>query len=336
MSKKEDFLSVLQSDHPAWIGNPWTCFGHAEDAPAPIVNDPITMLDHVHFGTYQDAFGVSYIYKETDPAPTPYITEENRVVKEITEWKKYVKFPEIAHLDWEPYKAEIAGIDRNEYLIMAPTWPGMFEFSHLMRGFEDSLCDFLEEPEAMTDMLTAYTDWKLQAAEVIIDNLHPDIIHSHDDWGTKRGMFLNPAVWREMIKPHFQRLYGYYKSRGVLVQHHSDSVHDVIAEDMVDLGIDMWQGCIPQNDIKSVIERTKGKLCLMGGIDMQIVDMPDWNEEAIRQEVRRAIDEYAPLGHFMPCIANIWAIYPEVGVILDDEMNTYGKQWIEKHGNLTI
>jgi hypothetical protein len=45
-----------------------------------------------------------------------------------------------------------------------------------------------------------------------------------------------------------------------------------VAEDMVDLGIDMWQGVIPQNDIKGVIERTEGKLCIMGGFDMQLID----------------------------------------------------------------
>lgn len=336
MSKKQDFLNTLNMDHPTWIGNPWNCFKCGPDAMAPIVDDPITAMDGTVKGsTYQDMWGVTYHFGENDPGATPIITEANKVVKDITKWQDYIKFPKISNLDWEPFKAAIADIDRDEYLVMAPTWPGMFEFSHLMLGFEDSLCYFIEEPEAMFEMLSAYTDWKLEAVKLLIDNLKPDIIHSHDDWGTKKDMFLSPGLWREGVKPHFKRLYEYIKSRGVLIQHHSDSVHDAIAEDMVELGIDMWQGCIPQNDIKGVVERTKGKLCLMGGIDMQIVDRPDWTEESIRKEVRRAIDTYAPLGHFMPCIANIWAIYPEVGAVLNEEMENYGKEWIEKHGDKT-
>lgn len=332
MTAKEKFLKRMRNENPAWLGNPWNCFGHAKNSPPPILNDAITALDPVQYGTYIDMWGVTNEFREGDPAPTPIVTEENRVVKDITKWKDYIVFPDISNLDWAPFEAEAAEIDRNEFLVMAPTWPGIFEFSHLMLGFEDSLIAFLEEPEAMYEMLSAYTDWKLKAAELLIDHLKPDVIHSHDDWGSKQAMFLSPNTWRQSIKPHFQRLYAYYKSRGVLVQHHSDSVNDAIVEDMVEIGVDMWQGCIPQNDIKGIIERTKGKLCILGGIDMQIVDRPDWNEDIIRKEVRRAIDDYASLGCFMPVIANIWAIYPEVGEILNDEMEAYGKIWIEKQG----
>lgn len=331
MTKREQFLRRMRNDNPDWLGNPWNCFGVAEGCPRPLVNDAITLMDPMEFGTYKDSWGATWCYREGEPAPTPVITEENKVVKDITQWKKYLKFPDITELDWSQCVEEVKQIDREEYLVMAPSYTGMFEFSHLMLGFEDSCVAFLEEPEAMDEMLAAYTDWKILAAEIIIDKLHPDIIHSHDDWGSKQSMFLSPTVWREHIKPHFARLYKYYEDHGVLVQHHSDSVNDAVVEDMVEMGISMWQGCIPQNDIVGVIRRTNGKLCILGGIDMQICDMPDWSEEVIRKEVRRAIDTYAPLGCFMPVIENIWAIYPEVGEILDDEMERYGAAWMKSH-----
>lgn len=43
-------------------------------------------------------------------------------------------------------------------------------------------------------------------------------------------------------------------------------------------------------------------MTLMGGIDASIVDRVDSTEEEIRKEVRRACEEYAPHGHFIPCI----------------------------------
>jgi hypothetical protein len=134
-----------------------------------------------------------------------------------------------------------------------------------------------------------------------------------------------------MIKPHFARFYGYIKSRGVLVQHHADCVCHEIVEDMVDLGIDMWQGVIPQNDIKGIIERTDGKLCLLGGIDMAAIDFPEPDEDAVRAEVRRAIDTYMPLGSFIPCVANIIPLYPKVEAILNDELNKYGAEYAARH-----
>lgn len=329
MMKKEKFLKRMRNESADWLGNPWNCF-HCINK-RPMVPDAVNALDPLSFGTFKDMFGVTWRMQEGEPGATPYITEENKLVKDITRWKETVKFPDISDLDWTPYEEIVAQIDREEYLVMSATYNGMFEFSHLVMGFEDSLVAFLEEPEAMYDMLAAYTDWKIEHVKLMIDHLHPDVIHSHDDWGNKRSMFLSPPLWREAIKPHFARLYGYCKERGVLVMHHSDCVNDDVAEDMVELGIDMWQGCIPQNDIPGVVKRTGGKLCILGGIDMPVCDRPDWKEDVIRREVRRAIDEYAGLGCFMPCIENIKAIYPEVGDILDDEMEIYGKIWVENH-----
>ena len=330
---KEKFLRRMRNDNPDWLGDPWDCFTKTPMAFGPMSMDATgTVGPPMSMGTFVNAWGVTYIWNEGDPGATPHITEENKVVKDLYKWKDTIQAPSLDNLDWAPFEAEYAKLDRENYLLMGMTAPGMFEFSHLVMGFEDSLISYLTDPDEMNNMLAFYTDWKLWQAELICDHMKPDIIHSHDDWGDKRSLFMNPETWRKCIKPHFERLYGYYKSRGVLIQHHSDCVNHEIAEDMVDLGIDMWQGVIPQNDIKGVIERTEGKLCIMGGIDMQIVDLPNVPEQVIRDEVRRAIDEYAPLGAFMPCIANIIAIYPRTGEIIHDEMNKYGAEWMAKNG----
>jgi len=329
---REKFLRRMRNDNPDWLGDPWDCFATPPIAHGPVGFDATTLAGppRVH-GEFTDAWGVHWRWPDGEPAPTPHITPENKLVKDLSKWRESVKAPNIENLDWKPFEDAYAALDREEYLVMVMAACGMFEFSHRVMGFEDALVAYLLEPDDMIEMLTYYTDFKLRQAELICDHIKPDIIHSHDDWGNKRSMFLSPEVWRECIKPHFVRLYGYYKSRGVLIQHHSDCVNDAIAEDMVELGIDMWQGCIPENDIKGVVERTEGKLCVMGGIDIQKVDLPDVSEQVIRDEVRRAIDEYAPLGCFMPNISSVLALYPRTGEILRDEMNKYGAQWMEQN-----
>ena len=330
---REKFLRRMRNDSPDWLGDPWDCFAAPKLAMGPVGMDAtMVMGPRRTFGEFKDIWGVTYRWREGEPAATPYITPETKVVKDLANWRDAIKAPNLENLDWAPFEAMYAPLDRERYLVMCMTAPGMFEFSHLVMGFEDSLAAYLEDPEEMIDMLSYYTEFKLRQAELICDHIKPDVIHSHDDWGTKKAMFLSPDTWRKCIKPHFAKLYGYYRSRGVLIQHHSDCVNHEIAEDMVELGIDMWQGCIPQNNIKDVIKRTEGKLCIMGGIDMQLVDLPDVPEQAIRDEVRRAIDEYAPLGPFIPCVANVMAIFPRTGEILHDEMNKYGAAWMKKNG----
>ena len=39
--------------------------------------------------------------------------------------------------------------------------------------------------------------------------------------------------------------------------HHADSFLEPLVEDMVDLGIDVWQGVLPQNDIVKLQERKR-------------------------------------------------------------------------------
>ena len=244
---RENFLCLMRNDNPKWLGDPWSCY--VQGTPfRPITIDAITMiLGGPTPGQYgvKNAFGITMDWPEGQAGSVPNITDENRVVKDITHWQDYVQLPDISNAPWHIVEEAIKDADRENYLLMAGSFTGMFEFSHYMLGFEDALVSYLEEPEHMYDMLSYYTDWKIKCVEHVIDRMKPDILHSHDDWGNKRSLFLSPKTWRELIKPHYERFYGYVKSRGVLIQHHADCVSHEVAEDMVDLGIDMWQGVIP-------------------------------------------------------------------------------------------
>ncbi len=330
---KENFLRLMRNDKPEWLGDPWSCFT-PNPIFRPIAFDAVTLsLGGPKYGevNVKNAWGVTLDWPEGHPGAIPNINEENKLIKDIRYWKDFVSFPDISKAPWDFVKGSLKAADRENLLLMAPTFTGMFEFSHYTMGFEDALANYLLEPEHMYDLLSAYTDWKIEVIKQVIDNMQPDIIHSHDDWGNKKSLFMKPETWREMIKPHYKRFYGYIKSRGVLVQHHADCVCHEICEDMVDLGIDMWQGVIPQNNIKDVIERTGGKLCIMGGFDMQDIDFPDCSEQKIIDTVRHVIDTYMPLGSFIPCVTNIIPLNKRVEEILNAELNRYGAEYAEKH-----
>ena len=193
------------------------------------------------------------------------------------------------------------------------------------------LINMYEEPEAMNEFFAAYTDWKIKVAEQLIDNLQPDIIHSHDDWGSKYSMFFSPDVFRKLLKPHYKRFYDYIHSRGVMVQHHCDCYATDIATDLVDLGVEMWQGVLPENDILRIQKETGGKLLLLGGLDQALIDQADVSEEVVRAEVRRAIDTYAPGGAFLPCIGSLECLNGWVTPVVIDECNKYGAEWLAKN-----
>ena len=115
--------------------------------------------------------------------------------------------------------------------------------------------------------------------------------------------------------------------------HHSDTYLEPLIPGMIDIGIDIWQGVIPQNDIVMLQEKYRGKIAFHGGIDIAAIDFPQPEEEKIRQEVRRAIDTYAPGGGIIIGIPSIAAMFPQVEEIYLDELASYAAKYDRMHRN---
>ena len=284
MNLKEAFLSVMRNEKPLkWMGYGFAAFPVSKFH---MVMDPISIWDILQFHgeSVKDNWGgtLRYLPEKGDPGIIPIVTEENKVIKDVTKWRDYVHFPEIPTLDWAPFKKAADDIDRETTLVAVPSFRGLLERAHCLMPFEEVLVALYEEPESLDEFFSAYADWKLKVFEQLIDNLKPDMLHSHDDWGSKTSLFLSPAKFRELLKPHYARMYGYVKKRGVLVQHHTDTYGMGLERDMVEMGIDMWQGVMASNDIQQIKKNTGGKLMLIGGIEQTVIDNKDATEGVIR------------------------------------------------------
>lgn len=157
--------------------------------------------------------------------------------------------------------------------------------------------------------------------------IHPDIIFYHDDWGSKQNVFLPPRVWKQIIKPLQQEISDVIHECGMIYMHHADCICQPIVTDMVEIGVDIWQGVIFQNDIVEIQRITEGKLAMAGGINGPKIDIENITEEQIRQEVRWAIDTYCPAGRFYPSIPNDVRFRPWNNSIVMDELASYGRKF---------
>ncbi|SHH61075.1 Uroporphyrinogen decarboxylase (URO-D) [Sporobacter termitidis DSM 10068] len=300
-----------------------------------VQSDPVYQLvrgNRARGKTTKDVWGTEIAWPEDQHAAMPHVTEENKVLKDITKWRE-LKVPDLAAAakdpaSWEPALKAAAAVDHNEKLVMGFMGTGVFEQLHFLMGFEDTLANMLMEPEAMAELVEVVGEYRFTYMKLLVDNLKPDIILSHDDWGSKNSMFMNPDTWREIIKPQYVKIYGYAKEHGVKIMHHADSFLEPIVEDMVELGIDIWQGVLPQNDIVKLQKQLKGRMVLMGGIDAAIVDWPNTPEDVIRKEVRRACATYGPGGGFIPSLTygGPGSIFPNVDATISDEIERYNKE----------
>ena len=330
---KENFLRLIRNDDPRWMGDPFICFNGNPVTGLPYLPDAVSLShDRALKGEVnkKDAWGVVWDWPADQPGPTPNHSGDNVVIKDITRWRDFFEFPSLDNLDWAGAWAACGEVDRENKLFMVQSARGLFEFSHAMMGFEDALMNYLIEPDDMYELLSAYTDWKIKGVQLVVDEMQPDIIVNFDDWGNKTQLFLPPDVWRAILKPLNKRFFDAIKSRGVIVMNHCDCHAEEICEDMVEIGMDVWQGPTPENDIPDVIRRTGGKLFMFGGVDMSVIDRADADEELIRAHIRETFDQYAPSGHFLPCFTSWMPVHSRVAEIARDEMNKYGAAMVDK------
>ena len=254
-----------------------------------------------------DRFGTTILFPEDAPGATPHITEENKVCKDITHWRDYVHAPDLwaACADdeegWARARAQADQIRRNGGLATCLMGTGIFEQCHFLMGFEDTLTNLYEHPQEMHELIDYILEYRMSYARLVIEKLQPDVILSHDDWGTKDALFMKPEMWREFYKEPYRKFYGYIRSQGVIAIHHGDSFMAPIIEDMVEIGIQCWQGVLPENNIPALQEQLQGRMVLMGGIGAAI-DRADASEEEITAYVQNVLETCCPRGHFVPCI----------------------------------
>jgi hypothetical protein len=319
LTPKQNLLETLKGGHPDRLCNSFTMLKG-------IPGDPVFKLvrgNRIRGTNSYDQWGTYIMFPEDAPAAVPFVTEENQVIRDVTRWRDYVKVPDLAGKcadGWEEAIAAKAAIDQEQYLTMTVMGTGIFEQLHMLMTFEDTLVNLLLEPEAMAELIDVICEYRLTYMKLIVEHLHPDLICSHDDWGSKTGLFFSVETWRELFKEPYRRLYDYLHENGVIVMHHGDSFMEPLVEDMAEIGVDIWQGVLPTNDITAISEKVGDRMLLWAALTR--------HRRLTRS--RRSARDPAGLGlrhqGFCGHDSGVRFLYPHVEPIIIDEINRYNKE----------
>lgn len=325
MNLRENAMAIYHGRQPNF-------YGDLMDA-ITLIPDPVLMGDMCPEDgeEHKDSWGTVFIFKPGSPGAHPHVNRSNAVIIDIEKWEEQLKVPSLDELDWTMAKEAAKAVDRSERFVGFMCSGGLFERSHHLMGMEEALMNYLEYPDEMAGVLREIADYKIKYIRMVAEEIHPDIIFYHDDWGSKQNLFLPPYVWRELIKPLQKEISDTIHECDMIYMHHADCICQPIVKDMVEIGVDIWQGVIAQNDIVEIQRITEGKLAMVGGIDGPKVDIENITEEEIRAEVRRAVDTYCPGGRFYPSIPNGICFREWNNSIVMDELAKYGRKFAEEH-----
>ncbi len=294
------------------------------------LDDPIISYlnaDRQVGATWKDRWGIMNSFPESSPGPMPLHGPEITVCPDVTRWREVVHAPDLltnCSTGWEECRKRWREIAGEETLVTGFMGTGIFEECHFLMGFENTLTSLYEHPDEMHALIEYILEYRLQYVKMLIDGLQPDVIFSHDDWGTKDSLFMKPEMWREFLKEPYRRFYGYIRSRGVVAIHHADSYLVPIVDDMAEIGIQVWQGTLPENDIPALQRHLNGRMTLMGGLGASI-DREDSTPEEILAYTHDALRRYCPGGHYIPSITYgiMGTVFPHVDPYLNQGIDEY-------------
>ena len=297
MTPKENYLAALRHEAYEFIPSPvndcvMVGFG-AASGPA---------FEKGPLGGGYDGFGVRWVNPESGggapiPAPGEFLLDTETIV----DWKRRVKFPDLAAFDWESQaKMELSMGNPEVQCIEFGSGNGPFERLAAMMGFEEALMALALEPEASYDFMNAVVDYKIDTLEYVKKYYHAEVFTNYDDIATEQCTFMAPETYRELIKPLHKKLNDAVYASGMLPVQHTCGKADALIEDFIETGAAAWTSVQPTNDIAAILQKYGSQICISGGFDSNgRPARPETTDEEVRAEVRRCMDEYGKYRGYM-------------------------------------
>ncbi|MHC4636741.1 MAG: uroporphyrinogen decarboxylase family protein [Planctomycetota bacterium] len=194
-------------------------------------------------------------------------------------------------------------------------------------GYEESLIQFMIEPELFCELLDRSVDYNLELARIAKERFGTNIVATTDDIANDSGLFFRPELYMERLGPAFRRVIQGYREMGYFVIKHCDGdVTDVI-DFWIEAGIDCLDPIDPGAGMRLDDMRAKygNSLCLKGNVDCKEVLCTGTAEE-VAQEVKIAIQQAGKSAYICSSSNTIHqGVNPENYRVMLDAIRQYGR-----------
>jgi len=175
---------------------------------------------------------------------------------------------------------------KDEYWLVGVTVTTILETAWALRGLEQLLLDFVQDPDLAYELLDIPYEYHLTAAKKLVQ-LGVDMIWTGDDVGTQDRMLISPKMWRRYLKPRMANFISELKGINptLKIAYHSDgNIHPIIPE-LIEIGVDVLNPIQPACMDPAQIKKEFGeRLCFWGTVDEQYT-LPFGTEHEVREEI---------------------------------------------------
>lgn len=166
----------------------------------------------------------------------------------------------------------------------------LYERAWTMRGMENLMMDFLDNPEFASELLNAITEYNIAQVKKAI-TFDIDAVYFGDDWGQQHGLQMGPRLWKKYLFPMLKRMYAAVHDGGKYVFIHSCGDVDELFPELIDMGLNCFNPFQPEvMDVIALMKQYRGRLSFHGGLSTQRT-LPYGTINDVLVESQRLIDE---------------------------------------------
>jgi len=174
-------------------------------------------------------------------------------------------------VDWAERKARWAAIKAT-----GGSFEGKLRHGHTflqlcdLRGYENVLMDMVEEEPLLLELLSQIEEFNLAVVHHFIDS-SCNAMKYPEDLGMQCGPMLPPALFRKYIKPSYEKIMQPARDAGVPIHMHSDGDIRLLADELVESGVEILNLQDRVNGVDWIAERFRGRLCVEVDVDRQSI-----------------------------------------------------------------
>jgi 5-methyltetrahydrofolate--homocysteine methyltransferase len=151
-------------------------------------------------------------------------------------------------------------------VLFAAFFQTLYEF---VIGLEDTMKMVAEDRDFLEELLEISTEWCVKFCAAAIKN-GVDFVWPADDVAFKTGLFLPPALMREIWAGRMKRICAPAVSAGKPVMFHSDGKVDDLIPMLLDMGVDCVHPVDPYGcDYREMKKKFGSAVCFAGNIDIE-------------------------------------------------------------------
>jgi uroporphyrinogen decarboxylase len=229
----------------------------------------------------RDEWGITRVTYDEDPNPVGF------PIKDMADFRNFTPPDPLAPWRFDKIKHALSTFGTEKCVI--PRVRDVVSQPRDLMGFEDFLASFYEDPDLISGLMAMSAAYSEKICEGLV-KLGIEVIVVGDDIANNTGLLFSPAMYRELVYPHFARLVGYAKSLGLKVIKHSDGDLRAVIPDLVNSGIDCLDPIDERgNMFMDQLKKEYGhRIVFKGNIDC-VETLAVKPPEAVRRETARCI-----------------------------------------------